>query len=231
MEIRSDDVYRKTWFKSTALALVHMALSLSMFYRGKHKEQRALFWLVIPRPVRDCQVICKFANIQPNRQCSQRCRQALYHLELMFDLEHHSIIANLYRVSDSRRDCPFSKLLIVFCPALQTAKRHRCPAPSCTKRFNRVQHLNRHIRNQKNDVHKRLARVIAARWCTPCNKGVARPVDLVKHENTRHGATHESRLDNFLIRAGLPSPPPQTSWRLTIYLAGEPDVNSVQCSH
>ncbi len=97
------------------------------------------------------------------------------------------------------------------CVPPPTAKRHLCPAPSCTKGFKRVQHLYRHIRNKNNDAHMKWARIIATRWCTPCSKGFARPVGLVKHKRIKHGETYESRLDIVLIRAGLPSPPPETS--------------------
>ena len=95
-------------------------------------------------------------------------------------------------------------------PPLQSAKYH-CPAPSYTKVFRRIQHINRHIRDQKDDAYKKLASVIAAKRYTSCNKEFPRPIDFAKHQRIAYSETNELRLYKVLIIARLPTPPPEAS--------------------
>lgn len=94
--------------------------------------------------------------------------------------------------------------------ASQSSKEHPCPAPSCTKGFERLQHLNRHIRIEEDETHKELAKVIDETWCARCAKDFSKPTGLVKHERKPHCEVYMSRLDKVAIRTGLPSPPPDS---------------------
>ena len=73
-----------------------------------------------------------------------------------------------------------------------------CPAASCKKSFKRLEHLHRHIRDEKDESHKFLAVLINETQCSNCLKNCRRPSDLVKHERHTHGEVYRSRLDKLL---------------------------------
>ncbi len=112
------------------------------------------------------------------------------------DLKHH--VAILQRLLDARA------------PPIST--QHTCRAVSCKKSFGKLEHLYRHIRDQKkNPTHEPLADIINETHCVLCSRTCGRPCDLVKHEKQFHGETYVSRLDKFMGIAMPPSPPSSTS--------------------
>ena len=95
---------------------------------------------------------------------------------------------------------------------LQLSTQFSCRAVSCKKEFKRLEHLYRHIRDQKHDpAHEPLAILIDETHCVKCSTTYSRSTDLVRHEKQLHRETYISRLDKFLNPLMPPSPPSSTS--------------------
>ncbi len=93
--------------------------------------------------------------------------------------------------------CLTKLLQQAYAPQRKTSTKHNCPASSCGKPFTTLEHLCRHIREQKGSTHEPLAVLINETHCSVCSKTCSRPSDLVKHERKFHRQTYVSRLDKF----------------------------------
>lgn len=78
------------------------------------------------------------------------------------------------------------------------SKKHPCRVIDCGKAFNRLDHLNKHIRQCDDAVHKTLAILIDEAYCVACNMSFGRATDLVRHEKLAHHELYRSRLDKIL---------------------------------
>ena len=78
------------------------------------------------------------------------------------------------------------------------SKKHSCRVIDCEKVFNRLNHLNKHIRQSDDAVHKTLAILIDEIYCVTCNMSFDKATDLVRHEKLAHHELYRSRLDKIL---------------------------------
>ena len=82
--------------------------------------------------------------------------------------------------------------------SVTNSKKHSCRVIDCEKVFNRLNHLNKHIRQSDDAVHKMLAILIDEIYCVTCNMSFDKATDLVRHEKLAHHELYRSRLDKIL---------------------------------
>lgn len=117
------------------------------------------------------------------------------------EISAHERITSMSATIDSLEDqvsCLKNLLQQAYAPLRKTSTKHNCPALSCGKPFTTLEHLYRHIREQKDSTHQSLAVLINETHCSICSRTCCRPSDLVKHEKMSHGETYVSRLDKFI---------------------------------
>ena len=95
-------------------------------------------------------------------------------------------------------------------PSQTQPAKYACRAAACTKCFNHVEHLYRHIRNQSDIDYKALCTIIEETCCRICGEDLGLPRLLVNHERKGHGLCYKTRLDKIFQPPAPLSPPSST---------------------
>lgn len=135
----------------------------------------------------------KRRHAPPNAQSDRKCHRP----EISAHERINSMLGTIKSLED-QVSCLKNLLQQAYAPLRKTSTKHTCPALSCGKPFTTLEHLYRHIRDQKGSAHEPLAVLINETHCSVCSKTCRRPCDLVKHEKWFHRETYVSRLDKFL---------------------------------
>lgn len=76
--------------------------------------------------------------------------------------------------------------------------RHICSIVFCKKRFKKLKHLYKYIRDQNDFTHESFANFINETRYLICFKICCKSIDFVKHEKTIYDEKYISKFDKFL---------------------------------
>jgi len=89
-----------------------------------------------------------------------------------------------------------------------TPSQSYCPIKGCGRKYSRLDHIQKHIRQSDDPKHKTAAAIINETHCVDCTKTWDRPTDLVRHEKYVHRNRYGLRLEKIsgLTLQSSPSP-------------------------